>query len=456
MICPKCQSKNIASRGKYIHCNNCGKSTNTRANTATIPCPACNGHNTQRRGKGEIYCKDCRHYYPADKPPQGENAQIEYGDTYINVISASRRIHSIEDVIREFKIDTSQWQVDKVRTRTSEGYRKDRSVQWQVDDGRVTRGSVNDSGKMLVVPLFHMEVRFIRKTTEIRARLAIEDLIADAKRQMTPKPLRIKPPRGGLCLEVDFPDLHFGKLTWAEESGENYDIKIASELVRAAVASLIGYACHHKIERVLLPLGNDFFNVDNKDNTTTHGTPQQEDTRYQKTFRMGRQLAIEIIEGLAQIAPVDVLIIPGNHDETRMFFLGDLLEVKYFKDKNVTVNNSAQKRKYYTFGNNLLGLTHGYHEKYEKLSFIMATEQPDLWAKTQHREWHLGDKHHRKDLLYGAEDINGITIRLLRSLSATDAWHFDKGFVGSPRGAEAFLWHPQDGLVAQYHTTVKK
>lgn len=456
MSCPNCKSQNIISRGKYVECKDCQKVSNV-GQSSTVRCPDCGGQRTQRRGRGEVYCKDCRRYFnPQLAAPQGENAQVEYGDEYINVISASRRIHSIEDVIREFKIDTTQWKVDKVRTRTSEGYRKDRTVEWEVSEGQVTRGKVKDSGKMLVVPLFHMEVRFIRKTDEIRARLAIEDLIADARRKIPPKPLRPKPPRGGLCLEVDFPDLHFGKLTWEEESGENYDIKIASQLVRDAVASLLGYARHHKIERILLPLGNDFFNVDNKENTTTHGTPQQEDTRYQKTFRMGRQLAVEIIEGLAQLAPVDVVIIPGNHDETRMFYLGDLLDVKYSKDKNITVNNAAKKRKYYTFGKTLIGLTHGYHEKLDKLSFIMATEQPDLWAKTHHREWHLGDKHHKKDLLYGAEDLNGVTIRLLRSLSATDAWHFDKGFVGTPRGAEAFLWHPEDGLVAQYHTTVKK
>lgn len=196
----------------------------------------------------------------------------------------------------------------------------------------------------------------------------------------------------GMLLEVDFPDLHFGKLTWEEESGENYDIKIAAETVESAVEALMGYAAGHRIERILLPLGNDFFNVDNKDNTTVHGTPQQEDTRWQKTFRTGRRLAVQIIEGLAEAAPVDVLIIPGNHDETRMFYLGDVLDVKYEGSARVRVDNHAMKRKYYVFGRTLLGLTHGYHEKYEKLSFIMATERAEDWARTQHREWHLGDK----------------------------------------------------------------
>jgi len=211
-----------------------------------------------------------------------------------------------------------------------------------------------------------------------------------------------------------------------------------------------------KISKILIPLGNDFYNVDNKFNTTTAGTPQQEDTRWQKTFKAARELAVEVIDGLSSIAPVDVLIIVGNHDEERTFFLGDSLESFYHRNQNVNINNSPMKRKYYSFGKVLIGFTHGYWEKPEKLPFLMPTEQPERWAETIHREWHLGDKHHKKDLLYRTEDTNGVTIRYLRALSATDTWHFDKGYIGAPRGAEGFLWHPVEGLIAQYHFTKAK
>jgi hypothetical protein len=32
-----------------------------------------------------------------------------------------------------------------------------------VTDGHVTQGDVEDTGKMLVVPLYHMELRLVRK-----------------------------------------------------------------------------------------------------------------------------------------------------------------------------------------------------------------------------------------------------------------------------------------------------
>ncbi len=35
-------------------------------------------------------------------------------------------------------------------------------------------------------------------------------------------------------LEVDITDLHFGRLTWGKESGEDYDVKIAREMALKA------------------------------------------------------------------------------------------------------------------------------------------------------------------------------------------------------------------------------
>lgn len=416
-------------------------------------CPKCGSKRLQSRGT-KVFCHDCRGY--STVPTGVESKSIEEGNDYINIVCSSSRIRSEDDAIREFGIDLNEWSIAKCKIKTSEGYRKDRKVDWKVRDGKVKKGDVKDTGKMLVVPMFHIELRLVRKTEEVHAREAIRVMVEDSKKHVPFVPRKVKPIKDGLIYEVDFPDLHFGKLTWDKESGDDYDIDIARDLLREAVSVLVSRVGGQRISRILLPFGNDFFNVDNMLEETTHGTRQQEDTRWQKTFRAGRQLATEIIDGLASIAPVDVVVVPGNHDEERVFYLGDSLESFYHRNKNVNIDNTPPKRKYYTFGKVMIGLTHGYHEKLDKLPFIMPIERPAEWATSVHREWHLGDKHHRKDLLYRTEDINGVTIRLLRSLSATDTWHFDKGYVGAPRGAEAFLWHPNDGLIAQYHFTKEK
>lgn len=386
-----------------------------------------------------------------EKKEEPETAEADYSRDYINIVCASRRITTVDMAIKHFKVNLNEWEIDRFKVKTSEGYRKDRQVEWEVREGKTVRGVVKDSGKMLIAPMYHIQVTLKRKVVEIRARLALDDMLADAAKQ-TPKPPKRKYAKlpKGLWYELDFPDIHFGKETWAEESGQNYDISIARRVVLATFDRLLGFAAPHGIERIILPLGNDFFNVDNKENTTTHGTPQQEDTRWQRTFREGRRLAEDMIARCIEIAPVEIIIVPGNHDEQRAFYLGEVLDAKYSKDKHVQVDNAAKKRKYLHFGRNLIGFTHGYWEKPAKLPSIMPLEEPEKWAASAHREFHLGDKHHKIDLQHRTEDMDGVTIRYMRSLSATDTWHFDKGFIGAPRSAEGFLWDKEDGIVAQF------
>jgi hypothetical protein len=115
------------------------------------------------------------------------------------------------------------------------------------------------------------------------------------------------------------------------------------------------------------------------------------------------------------------------------------------------VDNRPIGRKYYPYGNVLLGLAHGYYEKDVKLDSLMAYEKPDLWARSIYREWHLGDKHHKKDTIIKTDELeNGVIVRILRSLAPPSVWEYDKGFVGSQKAAEGFLWHKEHGLKAQF------
>jgi hypothetical protein len=383
--------------------------------------------------------------------PDEETAAYEQGEDFINIVCASKRMLTKEDVIKQFQVDENIWAVDKFKVKTSEGYRKDRKVDWHVKDGVVESGDVEDTGRMLVVPLYHVEVRFIRKTQEIRARNVISELIIDAQKAAPRYPvLKHTSSKAGLLYEIGIPDLHFGRLTWEEETGEDYDIKIARGMVENVLKQLLAYAEQFRVSKILLPIGNDFFNVNNKEGETTHGTRQQEDTRWQKTFRAGRMMAVNMIDACAAIAPVDVLIVPGNHDEERMFYLGDALDCWYHNAKRIAIDNRAIKRKYYSFGANLIGFTHGSEERKNSLTSLMPLEVPQLWAASKYREWHTGDKHHKTDMVQQVDENLGVVVRILRSLAPADAWTFDKGFVGAIHAAESFLWHPANGIVAQF------
>jgi hypothetical protein len=154
----------------------------------------------------------------------------------------------------------------------------------------------------------------------------------------------------------------------------------------------------------------------------------------------------------SEIAPVDVILIPGNHDEERLFYLGDAISCWYNNNPNVTVDNRAIHRKYYQFGQNLIGFAHGADEKLHLLPMLMANDVPELWAQTKYREWHTGDKHRTNKL--DIAETGGVVVRVLRSLVEFDAWTFNQGYMGI-KAAESFLWHPENGLIAQFQAEGK-
>jgi len=426
-------------------------------------CPKCGRKAQQAKGQQnnsiQFRCtnKSCNQKYFTIKLVE-EKTDFEQSDDNIRIVCSSPRIKTKDDAIKHFNIDLSQWKIVKFRIKTSEGYRKDKQTNWNIDSkGKVRNSYTKDSGKMLVVPLYHTEVILERKVEEIKLNLIKEDLINDIKKHKPNyKTIQYKKNPKGFLFEPDMPDIHFGKLCWNQESGDNYDIKIAKEMALEHLNSLVNQANNYDIDRILFPIGNDFFNTDNPEDTTTRGTPQQQDIRFKKMFKKGRELCVSMIDMLSAIAPIDIKIIVGNHDTNTAFFLGDSLECWYNGHKSIAVDNLPVKRKYYSYGKNLIGLTHGYYEKLNELPLIMATEQPKLWAESTCKEWQTGDKHHKKEIRTSMlqHEQMGVMVRILRSISGNDTWHFDKGYIGQNRMAEGFIRHKEKGLICQFNSNI--
>jgi hypothetical protein len=63
-------------------------------------------------------------------------------------------------------------------------------------------------------------------------------------------------------LQINIFDFHFGKICWDEETNNNYNIKIATERFNECIDYFISEFKHKNIEKILLPIANDFFNSD--------------------------------------------------------------------------------------------------------------------------------------------------------------------------------------------------
>ena len=371
---------------------------------------------------------------------QGHQTTIDEKDNIKTVQSSkSTRIKTLEDLICECDIDLEMWFVDRYVVN-----------KWEV-------GSSVD-GKIIVEPLFQIKA-WLKRNNEVYSIKTLRNEIIDELKSFAPKypPIQYEKFEQGQLLEINIFDLHFGKLCWGLETGDNYDTKIAEKRFLNAISSIISRTKGYDIKRVLFPIGNDFFNSDNLNNQTTAGTPQDEDVRWQKTFKAGRELLIKGIDMLQQVAPVDVVVVQGNHDWERSFYVGDVLDCWYHHNESVNVNNQPTPRKHYKFGNCLISYTHGNNEKINDLPLLVATEVPKLWASTRFREIHIGHLHHKKEIKYmSTQEHKGIVVRFMRSLSGTDAWHNFKGYKGAVQSCEAFIWCENEGLICQFsHNLIK-
>lgn len=343
--------------------------------------------------------------------------------------------YTLEELIKWHNINTDIWNVSNVE------YGKWDSV------AKLKDSTGNEF--VQVTPLSRISAKFVRNKRVELALQSLKQVLEDIK-DYSPKVKR-KKYKNELkenIQEISIFDLHVGKLAWREESGDDYDSDIACDLFMKAIDYHVKYGRLYQPERYLLPIGNDFFNIDNGRNMTTAGTPQDVDTRWMRMFRMGREVLVDAIEHLTQFAPVDVVIVSGNHDTETAWHLGESLHCWFHNNENVTVDNSPKLRKLYTYGENSIGFTHGNREKVKDLPLIFATEFRERWGKSKWREIHHGHFHSKRSLVsMPVDEQYGVRIRQLPSLSGNDAWHYSKGYNGV-RAAESFIWNKKDGMVA--------
>lgn len=359
-------------------------------------------------------------------PSQKLEREVNKDTEFIN--SVSTRITSLDDLIAATEVDLDVWEVERYTVN-----------KWEV-------GAKDSNGDIVVEPLFQVKAWLRRKPAKEQFG-KITDMLLERFRNASPKQ-RVKTKklwRNPAMLEIAIFDAHVGKLCWAAETGHDYDTEIAVEEFKKAARHFIDMNASRNIERILFPVGNDFMNSDNSRSETTKGTRQDEDTRWQRSFVEARAALIESVAAAAEVAPVDIVVVSGNHDMERMFYMGDVLAAWHRNDARVTVDNRPTLRKSMRYGNNFLGFTHGNNEKHLDLPLIFAMDYPEEWGAAAHHEIHLGHFHQSGEKVFHVKnDRQRVRLRLISSLASTDAWHKSQGYNGI-RAAEAFLFEKQGG-----------
>ena len=355
----------------------------------------------------------------------------EEQDTLKVYVENSNRVKSIDDLIKHCNIDLVEWEINKY------------------DIGTYEVTGFDKENKPTTVTMYRMKAWLTRVKPELNLSIVSKQLKEDLK-DLSPKVKRIERKRNDrndlYLLEISAFDLHLGKIGI---KGDEYSLEIAETRLFDAIDHLLYRAQGYNIDKILFIIGNDFLNSD-KDwpiPATTRGTPQFNSDYHIDIYRAGRKMLIKAILYLQKISPVHVMVVPGNHDRESMMHLGDTVQLYFENNDNVVVDNGDSLMKMLVYGKNMVIADHGDGTKIASLPAVISQRYKNSWSDVDFVEVHRGHLHTNKSAKFAAiEELAGITVRNLSSMSATDYWHDSKGFIGNIKKAQSFLYHRINGL----------
>lgn len=230
-------------------------------------------------------------------------------------------------------------------------------------------------------------------------------------------------------------DYHWGMLSWADETGADWDLDIAENMMVDAFTYLIEHSPEAEVG-FFCELG-DFEHYDSH----IAVTPQNKhildaDGRPTKMIRTAIKAQRRIIEMMAKkYKKVIVLNAEGNHNIISSVWKRELFAELYSKDKRIEVITDVLPYYAYQWGKNMLGFHHGHLKAMAGLSDVFVANYREMFGITEAMYIHTGHKHHK----HVVEKSTGI-IEQHQTLAAPDAYAARGGWI-SQRSMQTITYH---------------
>lgn len=325
----------------------------------------------------------------------------------------------------EMEIQKDGTQTSTIMVKLSEEQKKDANYllkvhgydpdKWEIVNAKQTIWN-QSSGQKGIVDLYSSKITVCPRKDFNWNKDNIEKLFNSLSRNMEiPERNYKKSDKERDLLFIPLADIHFGLMSTLELTGEEYNVRIAKKRVHYVINKILDRIHPFSVQKIVFLIGNDGINADNLNGTTANGTPQDNQLNWFDTIRQFTELMIEVLNQLEGVAPVDAYFVPSNHDLHSMFGVCETLKAYYRDDPCITICGEATQRKYFQFGNNMIGFSHD--EKEKNVAKIMAAEQPKMWGETRFKYFMISHLHHEI-----VNDDYGVDIRRLPTISGRSYW----------------------------------
>lgn len=273
-------------------------------------------------------------------------------------------------------------------------------------------------------------------------KISIHELTSELPK-LKPRPAK-KHELNNLMAVYPLGDPHIGMLSYDRETGQNWDLKIAEETFLPVFDRLVK-AAPQCDEATIIDLG-DFWHSDNIEGKTSRsGHKVDMDGRFSKMIKVGYRILRRMIESaLDQHGIVNVIILPGNHDDVGSLFLRESLEHIYENEPRVKVLPSIAVFQYMRWGKVLFGCHHGHTCGLKDLPLVMASDRAMDWGECRHRYWYTGHIHHDSK-----KEFQGCIVESFRTIAGPEAYAIEAGYR-TGQDSKCVVLHKEHGEVERH------
>lgn len=303
---------------------------------------------------------------------------------------------------------------------------------------------------------------------EFREFLANENIFSILAKQKLEYPKKKEKTKYNKDRLLVLPDveLHIGKLASKFDSTDSYDYKKALYRYVKIILEVEKVQQANKASEICMTIGNDFFNTDTEQNTTTAGTEQHNDTRFQQMIATGIVAHTWAIERLKKDCDKVILKYnPGNHDYLIDYTLFMQLYMLYKNDPKVVVECRVKDSRFATalsWKKNLIIFSHGKTPEGKALSDDNLAFLKDVMFKEESRMAEhcvvlAGHLHNATENNFSKKKkfTNGVTVIRSGSPSGDGAW--DSGnMYSSDKSHQVYIFDADRGLYSTVNITLTK